>query len=59
MENSPIAYCLKVCHKMGFFLEKIHGKQLVRMKVEFYQDEHGKIWLFNVQDVWIRTVIND
>lgn len=25
------------------------------MKVEFYQDDWGKIWLFNVYDIWVRT----
>lgn len=33
---------------------KIHEEQLMRMKMEFYQDEHGKIWLFNVSDIWVR-----
>ena len=30
--------------------------QLLRMKVEFYQDEYGKIWLFNASEIWIRTI---
>ena len=41
---------------MGFYLLKIHDVQLLRMKVEFYQDEYGKIWLFNASEIWIRTI---
>lgn len=59
MQHSPVAYCLKVCHKIGFYLMKIHDKQLLRMKVEFYQDDHGRIWLFNCLDIWIRTIRKD
>ena len=52
--NSPIAYCFKICHKIGFYLLKLYGQELIRMKCEFYQDENGRIWLFNVSDIWIR-----
>eukprot|EP00347_Sterkiella_histriomuscorum_P006724 403351677 len=59
MTNSPTAYCLKVCHKIGFYLLKIHDLQLLRMKIEFYQDEYGRIWLFNANEIWIRTIRKD
>lgn len=29
------------------------------MKVEFYQDDHGRIWLFNASEIWIRTIRKD
>ena len=55
MMNSPVAYCLKTCHKIGYYLQKIHDQHLLRMKVEFYQDENGKIWLFSATEIWLRT----
>ena len=33
--QSPSVYCQKVCHKIGFYLQKIHAMDLVRMRVEF------------------------
>ena len=36
MGTNPIMYCLKVCHKIGFYMLKMHEIELMRMKVEFY-----------------------
>ena len=55
MQVSPIAYCVKACHKIGFYLLKIHDIHLLRLKAEFYQDEHGRIWLFHCADIWTRS----
>lgn len=35
MTSDPEMYCLKVCHKIGFYLQTIHNIDLLRMKVQF------------------------
>ena len=33
MIRDPELYCLRACHKIGFYLQKIHNIDLLRMKV--------------------------
>jgi len=35
MKDHANVYCQKICHKIGFYLQKIHGLDLVRMRVDF------------------------
>lgn len=50
----PLKYCQRICHKIGFYLQKIHGIDLVRMHVDFHVDEFGKIFLFQTKNLVIR-----
>ena len=36
MLSSPSSYCLKQCNKIGFYLQKIHSLEIIRMKVTFF-----------------------
>ena len=53
-KERPLQYCIKMCHIMGFYLQNVHGYDLLTMKVDFNQDEFGEIWLMNVQDMCVR-----
>lgn len=39
---------------MGFYLQRIHGLDIIRMKVDFNIDEWGKVFLFGVTDLLVR-----
>ena len=54
--NNPFAYCLKLCNKVGFFMQFVHEIDIIRMNVEFYQDETGSIHLYNASNIWIRCL---
>ena len=41
--KNPDAFCLKVCNKIGYYLQLIHKLDIIRMDVEFYQDETGLV----------------
>jgi hypothetical protein len=56
MKTQPINYCLKVCHKIGFYIQEFFEMQILRMNVEFYQDENGKIWFFYASDIFAREM---
>tara|TARA_B110000285_G_scaffold230763_1_gene297971 strand:+ start:296 stop:541 length:246 start_codon:yes stop_codon:yes gene_type:complete len=56
MRTNPGGYCLKACNKIGFFLQLIHNIDIMRMKVEFFQDENGLIQFYNAKNVWIRCL---
>jgi hypothetical protein len=47
-------YCQKICHKIGFYLQKIHGLDLVRMKVEFSIDEFNRVYLLGASEILVR-----
>jgi hypothetical protein len=34
--TQPYAYCLKVCNKIGYYLQVVHGIEILRMTVEFF-----------------------
>lgn len=54
MKTKPAVYCQRVCHKIGYYLQKIHCYDLVRMRVDFQVDEFGKIFLFGVDELIVR-----
>ena len=56
MISNPELYCLRACHKIGFYLQKIHSLDLLRMKVSFLQDDNGKIWFTHASDIYTRTL---
>jgi hypothetical protein len=35
MMTNPEFYCLRACHKIGYYLQKVHQIDLLRMKVQF------------------------
>ena len=54
MKEKPLQYCIKMCHIMGWYLQHLHRLDLLKMKVDFNQDEFGEIWLMNVDKILIR-----
>ena len=53
-KEKPLQYCIKMCHIMGYYLQHLHGLDLLKMHVDFNQDEFGEIWLMNVDKILIR-----
>lgn len=47
-----------MCHVIGFYLKHAHGFDLLKMKVDFNQDEFGEIWLMNVDNLFVRKSRN-
>ena len=43
-----------MCHKLGFYLQKLYKIDLMRIRVDFYQDEFKKIWLMQTDKIFIR-----
>jgi len=41
---------------MGYFIQLMHNVDIMRMKVEFFQDENGLIQFYHAKDVWIRCL---
>ena len=54
LRKAPLHYCLKQCHKLGYFLQKMYKIDLMRVKVDFYMDEFSKIWLMQTDKLFIR-----
>ena len=44
-----------MCHIIGFYLKHLHGFELIKMKVDFYQDEFGGICLMQAADIFVRS----
>lgn len=52
----PQAYCLKVCNKIGYYFQTIHHIDIIRMEVEFFQDETGLVQLYHARRIYIRCL---
>ena len=48
---------LKLCKKIGFFLKKVYGIDLMRMNVDFHIDEFGKMWFFSAKNIYLRKQV--
>ena len=56
MMATPELYCLRACHKIGFYLQRMHRVDLMRMEVEFYQDDNGKVWFSHASEIYTRKL---
>lgn len=43
-----------MCHMIGYYLQHVHAYDLLKMQVDFNQDEFGEIWLMNVDKLFVR-----
>ena len=34
-KKEPLKYCIKVCHLIGFYIQGVHGIEIMKMKVDF------------------------
>lgn len=49
-------YCLKKCHEMGDYMQKIRGLELLEMHTEWFKDDNGFIWLFIAENISVRPL---
>lgn len=52
-------YCQKQCFKYCYYISKVKGIEILKMKVEFLKDENGFIWLFYARDISCRRNKNN
>lgn len=45
------AYCYKECMKYCYYISKVKGIEILKMKVDFLKDENGYIWLFYASEI--------
>ena len=54
LRKAPIHYCLKMCHKLGYYLQKMYKIDRMRVRVDFYMDAFSKVWLMQTDRLFIR-----
>ena len=52
------AYVEKQCLKYCYYAQKVHGKEILQMKAEFFKDSNGKIWFFYARGIQCRNSPN-
>ena len=58
MKADPTSYCQYVCTKVGYYLRRLYGIELLKMHAEFSLDDFGKVWFYHAKDIWVRRVNN-
>jgi hypothetical protein len=56
MIATPDLNCLCACHKIGFYLQRMHRVDMMRMNVEFYQDDNCKVWFSHTSEIYTRKL---
>lgn len=49
----------KQCHKIAFYVQKIHKYEILKMEVNFMKDDDGKIWLFYIDNLLVRKIFTE
>eukprot|EP00347_Sterkiella_histriomuscorum_P018862 403343887 len=49
-------YCLKQCYKMCYYIQKVYGLEVLKMRTEFSKDENGTIWFMYASSIVARPV---
>ena len=53
--DKPKDYCWRISNKIAHYIQKIHNFDVLRMDVDFFIDEHKRIWLVHIDNVVIRN----
>ena len=51
-------YVYKQCLKYCYYAQKVHSKEILQMKAEFFKDMNGKIWFFYARNIQCRDSPN-
>ena len=51
-------YVMKQCLKYCYYAQKVHNKEILKMKAEFFKDMNGKIWFFYARGIQCRDSPN-
>lgn len=46
--------CYQNCLRMGYYLQKVHGVEILKMKTEFTVDDDGVLWFTYAHDICAR-----
>jgi len=50
------AYCYRVCTKIGYYVQQMYHKEIMKMGCDFYQDDNGKVWFFYAKNILTRRL---
>lgn len=45
------AYAQKQCLKLCYYIQKVYGYEVLRMRADFFKDSNGYIWFFYAHDI--------
>jgi urease gamma subunit len=52
--NNPEAFALKIAHRIGEYIRDHHRIEIIRMSMQFSQNDFGVTELVGVSDLWVR-----
>jgi hypothetical protein len=53
--DNPRRYCEKMAYKIAYYIKKIHNYSILRMDIEFFQDDTGRIWIFQISKIAVKN----
>ena len=56
LQEDEMKFCLKQCYKMGYYAQRLHNKEILRMRCEFLKDENGTIWFSFADKIVVRPL---
>jgi hypothetical protein len=53
--DDPENYCERLALKICYYLKHVHNYSVLRMDLDFFQDESGRIWLFYMSNAAVKN----
>ena len=53
--DNPKKYCERIAYKIGYYIRHIHNFSVLRMDLDFFQDQTGRIWLFYISNIAVKN----
>lgn len=49
--GEDMVYARKQCLKYCYYIQKVHGYEVLKMRADFFKDANGTIWFFYAHDI--------
>ena len=53
--DNPKRYCEKMANKIAYYIRNVHNYSVLRMDLDFFQDETGRIWIFHMNRIVVKN----
>lgn len=57
LETNEYKFCYKQCYKMCYYVQKMHMREILKMRCEFIKDDKESIWFRGATDIITRKMV--
>lgn len=54
-KDNPKKYCERISYKIAYYIRYVHNFSVLRMDLDFFRDDTGRIWLFYISKIAVKN----